>query len=253
MLRLVPTGSRFDRPILVAIDMVAGEVVRLTKGEMDRKTVYGQDPVAAALEWKAAGARWLHLVDLDGATGTGIDNSGPIARIVEAVDLPIQIGGGIRTLEAIERWLDVGVTRVCIGTKSMDADFMSEAVGEFGDRLVASLDTKNGMVQVRGWTEGRRPRPLDGIKQLLDCGVSRIMFTDIERDGTLAGPEHPGDRGGYRGGGHSDHRRRGSHRHRRHRSAGQAGAGRHRGRQGALLGQSGPGRGAEGARCWLSG
>ena len=124
--------------ILVAVDMVAGEVVRLTKGDMGQKTIYGQDPVAAALEWEARGARWLHLVDLDGATGTGIDNSEPIGRIIEAAKVPVQIGGGIRSLEAIDRWVDLGVTRVCVGTKSMDFKWLTEATTEFGDRLVAS-------------------------------------------------------------------------------------------------------------------
>jgi len=174
--------------ILVAIDMVGGQVVRLTKGEMGRKTVYGEDPVSTALGWQAAGAEWLHLVDLDGATGTGLSNATPIAQIVEAVDIPVQIGGGIRSMRAIERWVGAGVTRVCIGTRSMDPAFLGPAVREFGDRLVASLDTKAGRVHVSGWKEASATSTLDAIKQMTDCGVSRIMFTDIERDGTLTGP-----------------------------------------------------------------
>jgi phosphoribosylformimino-5-aminoimidazole carboxamide ribotide isomerase len=174
--------------ILVAIDMVGGEVVRLTKGEMGEKTVYGRDPVQTALDWQAAGAPWLHLVDLDGATGSGFDNTPFIRRIAEAVDIPVQIGGGIRSMEAIERWLAAGVSRVCIGTKSMDPVFLRRAVEEVGDRLVASLDTKAGKVHVSGWTEVSPTATLDAVAQLVDRGVSRIMFTDIERDGTLAGP-----------------------------------------------------------------
>jgi phosphoribosylformimino-5-aminoimidazole carboxamide ribotide isomerase len=177
--------------ILVAVDMVAGEVVRLTKGDMDQKTVYGQDPVSAALEWEARGARWLHLVDLDGATGTGIDNSEPIARILEAATVPVQIGGGIRSLEAIDRWVDLGVTRVCVGTKSMDFKWLAEATEEFGDRLVASLDTRAGTVRVGGWTEGSGMPTLEALNRMVDAGVRRIMFTDIERDGTLTGPNLP--------------------------------------------------------------
>jgi phosphoribosylformimino-5-aminoimidazole carboxamide ribotide isomerase len=177
--------------ILVAVDMVAGEVVRLTKGDMDHKTVYGQDPVSAALEWEARGARWLHLVDLDGATGTGIDNSEPIARIIEAAKVPVQIGGGIRSLEAIDRWVDLGVTRVCVGTKSMDFKWLAEAADEFGDRLVASLDTRAGTVRVGGWTEGSGMPTLEALKRMVDAGARRIMFTDIERDGTLTGPNLP--------------------------------------------------------------
>lgn len=177
--------------ILVAVDMVAGEVVRLTKGDMGQKTIYGQDPVAAALEWEARGARWLHLVDLDGATGAGIDNSEPIGRIIEAAKVPVQIGGGIRSLEAIDRWVDLGVTRVCVGTKSMDFKWLAEATQEFGDRLVASLDTRAGTVRVGGWTEGSGMPTLEALNRMVDTGVRRIMFTDIERDGTLTGPNLP--------------------------------------------------------------
>lgn len=174
--------------ILVAIDMVAGEVVRLTRGDMGQKTVYGQDPVQAAGEWVDRGARWLHLVDLDGATGSGIDNSGPIGRILDAATVPVQIGGGIRSMEAIGKWVERGAARVCIGTRSMDFDFLSGAVAEYGDRLVASLDTRAGTVRVGGWTEGSGMPTLDALKRMVDCGVARVMFTDIERDGTLTGP-----------------------------------------------------------------
>ncbi len=177
--------------ILVAIDMVAGEVVRLTKGDMGQKTIYGQDPVAAALEWEARGARWLHLVDLDGATGTGIDNSEPIGRIIQAAGVPVQIGGGIRSLEAIDRWVELGVTRVCVGTKSMDFKWLAEATAEFGDQLVASLDTRAGTVRVGGWTEGSGMPTLEALNRMIDAGVTRVMFTDIERDGTLTGPNLP--------------------------------------------------------------
>ncbi|CAN5891532.1 1-(5-phosphoribosyl)-5-[(5-phosphoribosylamino)methylideneamino]imidazole-4-carboxamide isomerase [soil metagenome] len=177
--------------ILVAVDMVAGEVVRLTNGDMGQKTIYGQDPVAAALEWEARGARWLHLVDLDGATGTGIDNAEPISRIIQAARVPVQVGGGIRSLEAIDRWVDLGVTRVCGGTKSMDFKWLAEATTEFGDRLVASLDTRAGTVRVGGWTEGSGMPTLEALNRMVDAGVRRIMFTDIERDGTLTGPNLP--------------------------------------------------------------
>jgi phosphoribosylformimino-5-aminoimidazole carboxamide ribotide isomerase len=174
--------------VLVAIDMVGGEVVRLTKGEMGQKTVYGRDPVQTALEWQAAGAPWLHLVDLDGATGSGFDNTPFIRGIVQAVDIPVQVGGGIRSLQAVERWLVAGVSRVCIGTKALDPVFLRRAVEEFADRLVASLDTRGGKIHVSGWTEVSPTATLDAAVQLVERGVSRIMFTDIERDGTLAGP-----------------------------------------------------------------
>lgn len=177
--------------ILVAIDMVGGEVVRLTKGEMDRKTVYGQDPVATALEWQAARAEWLHLVDLDGATGTGVSNAEPIKRIVEAVSIPVELGGGIRTMEAIANWLEAGVTRVQIGTKSMDHEFLAAAVKEFGEGLVATVDSKQGRVKVAGWLQDSQMSTLEAVRRIAGAGVARIMFTDIDRDGTLTGPNVP--------------------------------------------------------------
>lgn len=177
--------------ILVAIDMVGGEVVRLTKGEMDRKTVYGQDPVLTALQWQAAGAEWLHLVDLDGATGTGVSNAEPIRRMLEAVSIPVELGGGIRTMEAIAGWLEAGVTRVQIGTRSMDPEFLAAAVTEFGEGLVATVDSKDGRVQVAGWLEDSQMSTMEAVRRIADAGVARLMFTDIDRDGTLTGPNVP--------------------------------------------------------------
>lgn len=177
--------------ILVAIDMVGGEVVRLTKGEMNRKTVYGQDPVATALQWQAAGAEWLHLVDLDGATGTGVSNAEPIRRILEAVCIPVELGGGIRTMQAIAGWLEAGVTRVQIGTRSMDQEFLAAAVKEFGERLVATVDSRGGRVKVAGWLEDSRMTTLEAVRRIAGAGVARLMFTDIDRDGTLTGPNLP--------------------------------------------------------------
>lgn len=171
--------------------MVGGEVVRLTKGKMHHKTVYGKDPVRAALEWQAAGAEWLHLVDLDGATGTGFSNAEPIRRILEAVEIPVELGGGIRSMESIRGWLEAGITRVQIGTKSMDQDFLAMAVQEFGEALVASVDSKDGRVRVAGWLEDSQMPTLEAVRRIAACGVARIMFTDIDRDGTLTGPNIP--------------------------------------------------------------
>ncbi|MGQ0679775.1 MAG: 1-(5-phosphoribosyl)-5-[(5-phosphoribosylamino)methylideneamino]imidazole-4-carboxamide isomerase [Actinomycetota bacterium] len=174
--------------VLVAIDLVGGEVVRLTRGDMELKTVYGSDPVATAVAWQAAGAQWLHLVDLDGATGSGFSNAEPIRRIVEAVSIPVELGGGIRSLDAIRRWLEAGVSRVQIGTKSMDEVFLAEAVREFGDRLVATIDSLGGRVRVSGWLEDGGMPTMEAVGRVCESGVARIMFTDIDRDGTLTGP-----------------------------------------------------------------
>lgn len=174
--------------ILVAIDLAGGQVVRLLKGDMGQKTVYAQDPVETALEWERKGARWLHLVDLDGATGSGRSNEDPIRRILDAASVPVQIGGGIRTMDAIQRWISRGASRVCIGTRSMDRRFLTEAAKEFGDRLVASLDARAGRVRVGGWTRAGGAGTLDALERMLQAGAPRVMFTDIERDGTLEGP-----------------------------------------------------------------
>lgn len=174
--------------ILVAVDIVEDQVVRLTKGEMEEKTVYGDDPIETALDWEKQGAKWLHVVDLDGATKGDQRNSKAIEEILNSTTIPVEVGGGIRTIEAIAGWVERGAARVCIGTKSMDPQFLDEAVKEFGDKLLVAVDAHGGIVRVGGWQQVSGTPTLDAVRRIADAGVSRIMFTDIERDGTLMGP-----------------------------------------------------------------
>ncbi|MGH2721610.1 MAG: HisA/HisF-related TIM barrel protein [Actinomycetota bacterium] len=175
--------------LLVAIDLAGGQVVRLLRGEMAERTVYGDDPAAVAARWEARGARWLHIVDLDGATTGSQANAAAVEQILAAVAIPVQVAGGVRSLEAIGRWLGLGAARVCLGTRALDEAFLASAVAEYGDRLVASIDSRGGEVQVAGWVEGSGVATGDVVRRVAAAGVARLMFTAIERDGTLEGPD----------------------------------------------------------------
>jgi phosphoribosylformimino-5-aminoimidazole carboxamide ribotide isomerase len=168
--------------------MLGGEVVRLAQGVVGERTTYAADPVETAREWERAGAEWLHLVDLDGATGSGFDNSPAISKILENSGVPVQLGGGIRSLEAISGWIERGVARVCVGTKLLDPSFREAAVRDFGEWLVGSVDARGGTVRLAGWKQASQASTLETVRSFVDAGVRRIMFTDIERDGMLSGP-----------------------------------------------------------------
>lgn len=174
--------------ILVAVDIIEDQVVRLTRGEIQERTVYGGDPVEVALDWVNQGADWLHVIDLDGATKGDQQNSKAMEEIIKNAGIPVQVGGGIRTVEAMASWLEIGAARVIIGTKSEDEKFVREAVAQFGDKVVVAVDARAGRVQVGGWLEPSESTAVAAAKRAEDAGVSRIMFTDIDRDGTLMGP-----------------------------------------------------------------
>ncbi len=174
--------------IFVAIDLSEGRVVRLTRGEMDQATVYGDDPVAVARGWQERGACWLHVVDLDAATKGEAYNAPVVSRILQEVQIPVQVAGGIRSREAIAGWLDRGAARICLGTRALDPDFLAMALGEFGDAILAAVDARSGRVQVAGWRRSSGETTLEVVGRLAEAGVARVLFTDIERDGTLLGP-----------------------------------------------------------------
>lgn len=173
-----------------AIDIKDGKCVRLTQGAFDQVKVYSHTPSDMARLWVSKGASFLHLVDLDGAlAGTSV-NEAAIRGILETVSVPVQIGGGIRSREAIRYMLDLGVTRVIIGTKAVEnPEFIKEMVGIFGpEKIVVGVDAKDGMTAIEGWEKVSAIPALDLCKQMKDYGVRHIVYTDISRDGMLTGP-----------------------------------------------------------------
>jgi phosphoribosylformimino-5-aminoimidazole carboxamide ribotide isomerase len=171
-----------------AIDLKDGRCVRLLRGAMDQATVYNDDPAAQAASFAAAGFSWLHLVDLDGAIHGRAVNGAAVTAILAAVDLPVQLGGGIRDMAAVERWLAAGVRRVILGTVALrDPDFVRAAGRRFPGRIVVGIDARGGRVAVEGWVETAETTAVDLARRFEDAGVAAIIYTDIDRDGTLAG------------------------------------------------------------------
>jgi len=175
--------------IIPAIDLKDGECVRLLQGRMEDSTVFSDDPVAMAADWVNAGARRLHLVDLNGAFAGEPVNGGIVTAIAKAFpDLPIQIGGGIRSLETIQAYLDAGVQYVIIGTKAVkEPEFVFEACKRFPGHIIVGLDAKDGKVAIDGWAEVTDVDVVDLAKQFKEAGVSAIVYTDISRDGMMQG------------------------------------------------------------------
>jgi phosphoribosylformimino-5-aminoimidazole carboxamide ribotide isomerase len=181
--------------LLPAVDILEGKAVRLTRGEFDQKTVYDADPLDAARRWVEGGARSLHVVDLDGArTGEPV-NLGHVRRIAAEADVPVQVGGGLRTIESVRKAIGAGAARVLLGTAAFqDIDFLDQAVAELDDRVVVSIDARSGRVAGAGWTE-QTDIPLEAvIEQLSARGVRRFVYSSIDRDGMLEGPDLDGAR-----------------------------------------------------------
>jgi phosphoribosylformimino-5-aminoimidazole carboxamide ribotide isomerase len=178
-----------------AIDIRSGRVVRLSQGEATRQTVYGDDPVAVAERFVEQGASWIHVVDLDRALGTG-DNLPVVARMAHRVGsrVRLQLGGGFRTLELVRAGLDLGVARVVIGTAAaVDPSFVGSAVSAMGSgRLAVGIDTREGKVALRGWTETSTQRAEELARRVVADGIGTVIYTDIARDGMLAGPDLTG-------------------------------------------------------------
>lgn len=173
-----------------AIDLKNGQCVRLRQGAFKDITVYSGAPEKVAACWQAQGATFLHLVDLDGALAGRSVNEPVIRRIAETVSIPIQVGGGIRTKEAVQNMLDLGVKRVIIGTKAVEKpEFLKEMTDTFGsDAIVAGIDAKDGMVAIQGWEQVSAVRAEDLCMQMKAYGIAHIVYTDIARDGMLSGP-----------------------------------------------------------------
>ena len=176
--------------IFPAIDVLAGRVVRLAEGDPERVTVEGGDPVDAAARFADGGASWLHLVDLDGALSAE-PSLELVRRVVDAAAIPVQVGGGYRTLPRIEAALEAGATRVMVGTAALDQAFLQEAVALFEERLVVAVDARDGRVAVDGWTRAADLGPAELARRCRDEGVGRLLVTSTQRDGSLAGPDLP--------------------------------------------------------------
>ena len=176
--------------IFPAIDVLAGRVVRLAEGDPERVTVEGGDPVDAAARFADGGASWLHLVDLDGALSAE-PSLELVRRVVDAAAIPVQVGGGYRTLPRIEAALEAGATRVMVGTAALDQAFLQEAVALFEERLVVAVDARDGRVAVDGWTRAADLGPAELARRCRDEGVRRLLVTSTQRDGSLAGPDLP--------------------------------------------------------------
>lgn len=175
--------------IYPAIDIKGGKCVRLLQGRENDVTVYGDNPAKMALAFEEAGACALHVVDLDGAFSGSGKNMDAVASILAAVHIPVQLGGGIRTLEDIELRLNIGVKRVILGTAALNDPALVElAAGKYPGRIVAGIDASSGKVAIKGWVEVSDVTPLELAKKLKLLGVSTLIYTDISRDGTLSGP-----------------------------------------------------------------
>jgi len=178
--------------IIPAIDIRGGRCVRLDQGDYARETVFADDPVEVARRWQELGATRIHVVDLDGARDGIPHNEAVVWRVIEAVSIPVQVGGGNRTLDVIDRYVQSGADRVAIGTAAVkDQTLLVNALAMFGDRIFVGVDARDGMVATDGWLETSEMRALDLIGQLSELGVRRIFYTDISRDGMLGGPNFP--------------------------------------------------------------
>jgi len=175
--------------IIPAIDLKGGRCVRLVRGEKNRETVYSNAPSQVARKWAAAGAEMIHVVDLDGAFEGKPQNTDAVASIIEAVDVPIELGGGLRTSADVDAVLDLGAARAIIGTRAAASPrWIARLCKRYPGRIAAGIDARNGMVAVEGWTETSTVRAADLARKMADLGVCAIIFTDIARDGMLTGP-----------------------------------------------------------------
>jgi len=177
--------------ILPAIDIYQGRCVRLAQGDYQRATAYADDPVAVAHQWEACGATWIHLVDLDGARAGACVNRDTIRSIRAAVRAALQVGGGIRTMAALDDLLTNGIDRVILGTAALrDEALVRQAITRWGDRVVISLDTRGRFLATSGWHETSDIHMTDAARQLCALGARRFIHTDIARDGMMTGPSY---------------------------------------------------------------
>jgi phosphoribosylformimino-5-aminoimidazole carboxamide ribotide isomerase len=172
-----------------AIDILGGKAVRLVQGHFDQPTVYEDHPLDAAHEWVSGGARWLHVVDLDGARAGEPVNLDHLKAIAESVPVPVQCGGGLRSAAAINAAFAAGAQRVVIGTAAYDDAFLASVLEAHGERVAVAVDVRGGTVSAKGWTESTGLEPTTVVARLADQGVRTVAYTDVDRDGMLTGPD----------------------------------------------------------------
>lgn len=178
--------------MIPAIDLLDGKVVRLSQGRRDRVTVYSDDPVAIARSFAEAGARRLHVVDLNGAFDGQMINLPLIQRVADSVPMEVEVGGGIRSLDSIQALFDAGVRYAILGTRAFeDRPFLKETLARHGDRIIVGVDAKDGRVAVRGWVDDSPVTAPEFVRELQQLGVATVVFTDIATDGMLTGPNIP--------------------------------------------------------------
>ena len=174
--------------IFPAIDIRGGKCVRLFKGDFSQETVFSDKPEDMAVKWQSQGGKFLHLVDLDGAVARKPQNLGVVQRIIDSVDIPVELGGGIRTMENIDEALSLGVQRVILGSVAVqNPQLVKDACRKYGERIVVGIDAKDGIVAVDGWGISGNIEVGELARQMADVGVKTIIYTDISRDGTLSG------------------------------------------------------------------
>ena len=179
--------------VIPAIDIRGGKCVRLYQGDFHRETVFSEDPLAVALDWRNLGARRLHVVDLDGAASGEVCNVAVIEAIVKEVGLPVQLGGGIRDETTVDRLLGVGIDRVILGTAAVEKpELVKEFCRKYGEAMVVGIDARDGCVVTHGWRKGSEIMALELAREMAAIGARRVIYTDIKRDGTLTGPNFEG-------------------------------------------------------------
>ncbi|MBR5460621.1 MAG: 1-(5-phosphoribosyl)-5-[Clostridia bacterium] len=177
--------------IFPAIDLYEKKAVRLYKGRYDEMTVYSDDPLSVALDFEESGAEYIHLVDLEGARDGNTPNIDVVKKIVDNTDLFVEIGGGIRSMETVDKYLEIGVDRVILGTAALtDEAFLKEALEKYGDKIAVGVDIKDGNVAIKGWVERSEVDAFDFCEKLQTLGVSNVICTDISRDGAMKGAAH---------------------------------------------------------------
>ncbi len=175
--------------IIPAIDLRNGKVVRLFQGKFNQEKIYSSDPVKVAKHWAKQGAKFLHIVDLDGASSGSLKNLEVLKKIITQVGVPLEFGGGVRSIETISELLELGVERVVLGTRAAnDAQFLKKAWKKFGEEIIVSIDAKEGKVLTQGWNKSSSKTTLDFAEELKEVGFKQVIYTDISKDGALVGP-----------------------------------------------------------------